>query len=369
MELAKSLTELGYNVHVISRRVKKEDPKVEIVQGFTVHRVYRKILTQESGSRVFVGSNEPKQLGMKGSMYYLYLVTLFRVYVALVGLRVISKYKLNLIIERETSFGAGALTSILARKSMILEIIGPRYSRISSWRSKTIFYYTESMLRNWTDKRKCVAVPAGVNLSLFHFDEKAGKSRRESLGFEVEDFVIGYVGTFQDWHGIQDLLNALSHLSHKFPKLKALLVGPDYQRFQRLSNSLGLSKICNFAGAVRYNEVPLYINACDLMVALYNPNANPLRKKYGIGSPLKVLEYLACRKPVITTRVEPIIQLVTNNFNAILIEPGNSSELTEAIERLMRDPEQRSEMSVNGEDLVRSKYSWNSVASLMATYF
>lgn len=368
-ELAKSLTDLGNDVHVISRRVRSEDPKTERVNGFTVHRVYRWILRPERRSSFTASPREVPRTTILSSVYYLYLLTVFRLYVAFVCWRVVSKHKLGLIIERETSFGAGAIASLFARKTLILEIIGPRYSRMSVERSKNIFYYTESMLRGWVDRAKCVPIPAGANLSLFRVDSKLGESQREKLHLEPDDVVIGYVGTFQEWHGIQDLLRALSSLRQKFPRLRALLVGPYYQPYESLSKSSGVSDICKFVGPIDYNDVPSYVNACDIMVALYNPNANSLRKKYGIGSPIKILEYMACGKPVISTQVEPINQMIEDGVDGILVSPGEPLEVQSCIEGLMLDPAKREKIAEKGKLLVESKYSWRAVALTMSSYF
>lgn len=367
VELAKSLTDLGHDVHVISRRISKKDPKVEQIQGFTVHRVYRWILKPESRSSFTSKSTELAQSEMVSSIYYFYLLTIFRLYVSLLGFTIIRKYKLQLIIERETSFGAGAMASLFAGKPMVLEIIGPRYSRMSAWRSRSIFYYTESMLRKWVDKHKCIPVPAGVNLSLFHEDERLGETQRKKLGFQSDYFVIGYVGTFQDWHGVEDLLKAMTSLKQRFPNVRALLVGPHYEQYQRISESIGVSHICLFTGAVDYNQVPAYTNSCDIMVALYNPNANSLRKKYGIGSPLKILEYMACGKPVISTRVEPITHVFHDNDDCVLVEPSNSTEVEKSIVTLIMNKNERLKLAAKGKQLVESKYSWNTVASIISS--
>ena len=368
MELAENLVSLGCEIHVISRRVRKEDARVEKINGITVHRVYRWIVKPETRFSFTTSSEDIQQSRLISRLYYLYLLTIFRVYVSFICSRIISREKLNLIVERETSFGAGALASLFTGIPLILEIVGPRYSRLSAWRSTRIFYYTESMLRGWVDRGKCVSVPAGVNLTLFRKDEQLGKICRERLGMNSSVFVIGYVGTFQDWHGIQDLVTALVALK-KIHSVKALLVGPGYERYEEISKSKGLENVCLFTGPVDYREVPGYINACDLMVALYNPNANALRKKYGIGSPIKVLEYMACGKPVISTRVKPIDQVVHENKDGILVEPGNPSEVEKCIRDLLSNPAKQLELGENGKQLVASKYSWNSVALAMLSYF
>ena len=368
VELAKSLTELGHEVHVVCRRVHRADPATEVVDGITLHRVFRWIIRPESKSSFTAGPTRIPNSRPLNSFYYLYLLTIFRFYVAIVVSRLVFKFDLNMIFERETSFGAGGLASLFTRRPMVLEIIGPRYSRLSAWRSGHILYYTDTMLRSWVDRRKCVPVPAGVNLSLFCADGKRGIAVRNSLKLGEEDFVVGYIGTFQTWHGMDDLLNAMISLKSSHSSLRALLVGPGFEEVLKKAKELGISEICRFTGAVDYNAVPDFINACDIMVAPYKPEADPLRKRFGIGWPLKILEYMACGKPVISTMVSPIDQIISDKRYGTLIEPGNVQEFANAIEQLILNPTMRQEMGKLGSELVRSKYSWGAVAELVSKY-
>jgi glycosyltransferase involved in cell wall biosynthesis len=329
LELSKSLSKLGYRVHVMARRVTANDPSFEIVQGVAVHRIFRMIV---GGQRTVKMRDRSDRVG---TFYYLYLRTIYTLYVSIVAVFIIRRNHLGLIIERETAFGAGAIASFLTRSPLFLEIVGPRYSRLSVWRSRKIFYYTDSMLRNWVPKEKCVKVPAGVDVEIFRPNEVLGENTRRSLGIKLSDFVFGYVGTFQKWHGLETLFNAVRGLSRDHREFKLLLVGPNFTQFKSLSDSLGLNDICIFAGAVNHHEVPNYVNACDAMVALYEPDTDPLRKKYGIGFPIKVLEYIACRKPVISTKVEPIISLFGSGQGALLIDQGNPDQLRFIMDQLL----------------------------------
>jgi glycosyltransferase involved in cell wall biosynthesis len=329
LELSKSMRKLGYKVHVIARRVTGNDPSFEFVQEVAVHRIFRMIV---GGQRTVKTRDTSDRVG---TLYYIYLRTIYTLYVSIVAAFIIWRNHLGLIIERETAFGAGAIASFLTRNPLFLEIIGPRYSRLSVRRSRKIFYYTDSMLKNWVPKEKCVKVPAGVDVEIFRPDEVLGENTRKLLGLKLSDFVFGYVGTFQKWHGLETLFNAVKGLSKNHREVKLLLVGPNFTQFKSLSDSLGLNDVCIFTGAVNHHEVPNYVNACDVMVALYEPDADPLRKRYGIGFPIKVLEYIACRKPVISTKVEPIINLFGPSQGALLIDQGNTDQLRSVMGELL----------------------------------
>lgn len=362
-ELARNLSLLGYEVHVICRRTRKDEPNFDKLDGFTVHRIFR-FIVRPGSSRVSVGrsASETKH-GFAGFFYYLYLRTIFSLYASIIASRVMRKNRLEAILERETSFGAGGFASLFTRKPMILEIVGPRYSRISVWRSKKILYYTESMLRKWVDRNKCIEVSGGVNLSLFREDKELRERFRKKFGFGPEDKVIGYVGTFQDWHGIDTLLHSMKELRAAYPNFRALLVGPYYERYKALAKNLGLDDVCTFTGPIGYELVVGYINACDVMVALYEPARNELRKRYGIGAPLKVLEYMACGKPVISTNVKPIDKVLSNRDSGYLVEPGNRKALMSAISQLLEDSSSANSFSTDGRKITEMYYSWKSLAS------
>lgn len=368
LELSKGFRDLGHEVHVVCRRTRRSDPPTEIVAGITLHRVFRWIARPESLTDLRVGTKKGSASDSMNFFYYIYLLTFFRLYVAIVVSRLVWVHQIDTILERETSFGAGALASLITRIPLILEIVGPRYSRLSSSRSSFIFYYTDSMLRNWTDRKKCIRVPAGVNVSIFYPDIERGNKVRESLRLHETDVIVGYVGTFQSWHGIDNLLESVTLLKSKYASLRILLVGSKFEKEKDRAKELGISEICTFSGGVEYERVPDYINACDIMVAPYNPGADPLRKKYGIGFPLKILEYMACKKPVISTRVRPIDMLISDESLGLLIDPGNSKQLADGIEALAADIVLRKKMGESGFDLVRGKYSWRSVACFMSGY-
>ena len=363
-ELAKSLCSLGHEVHVICRRTRRDEPQFENLNGFTVHRIYRLVLWPGSQVMGSAGrSASETRHGVVAWLYSSYLRTFFSLYVSFVAVGVIRKNKLGAIIERETSFGAGGLASFLSGKPMILEIVGPRYSRISVWRSKEILYYAESMLRNWVKREKCLKVSGGVNLSLFHEDEELRNSFRAQLGFGLQNKVIGYIGTFQDWHGIDTLLYSLKELRAINPNVKVLLAGPYYEKYESLAKSLGLGDICLFTGPVEHEKVSGYINASDIMVALYEPGKNRLRRQYGIGSPLKILEYMACGKPVISTDVKPIDEVVHNGESGYLVEPGNQKALISAISSLLNDSSEANSLGIRARKMAEMHHSWKELAN------
>ncbi|MCL5068195.1 MAG: glycosyltransferase family 4 protein, partial [Thaumarchaeota archaeon] len=236
----------------------------------------------------------------------------------------------------------------------------------SAKRSKKILYYTESMLREWVDRAKCVSVPAGANLELFHENDEKRREIRSTLDFDQRSFVLGYVGTFQKWHGIDTLLKAVRTIKDKAPDLRLLLIGPNFEAYRSLSEELGVSEMTNFLGPMEYETVPDYTNACDVMLALYEPKKDPVRERYGIGWPIKILEYMACGKPTISTKVDPVTKIITSPELGFLVAPGNEKELSDIIISLYNERKELQWIGMKGKELVMENYSWAKVAQIIS---
>ena len=362
MEVARGLADAGDEVHVLSRRLDRSQARHEKVGRVVVHRIDRGILGPVPGSKyskLDEGASETS--GLLGAAYRFYLSWLFMGYAAAVSLRIIRKYRIQVILERETAFGAGAIAGLGSGVPFVLEVVGPRYSKVSMSGAKRILAYTRTMLDDIQDERVAI-VESGVDSHIFTPDPKGGDSVRSSLGVGEGEALIGYVGTFQTWHGLGSLLEALKMLVPTVP-LKLLLVGPYFGDVEEEARSMGILSHCIFTGPVRYEDVPNFVNACQVMVAPYDPSGSRLRSLRGIGSPLKVFEYMACGKPVITTDIEPTNRLPGVREAAVLVPPGDSRAISNAIESILADPARAANMGFAGRTLVEDRYSWRSFAT------
>jgi starch synthase len=118
---------------------------------------------------------------------------------------------------------------------------------------------------------------------------------------------------------------------------------------------LGVSEHVVFTGMVDYDEVPVYVNLADICVVL--------KKKMKSGwSPIKVFEYLACGKPVLSSRVEGLEFIATEGVGR-LTEPENLKSIEEELVKLLKNPEERIEMGQKGVKLSKDNFDWESKAN------
>jgi len=366
-ELAKNLHNQGHEVHVVARRVSASQPKDETLDGVEIHRFQRGIFfssrkssfTDTSASGSYRGSNSL----LLWKSYEAYLRTVFPIYIAVEVARLIREKSIDLVFERETSFGAGAIASMLTGRPCILEVIGNRVTRLQVKRSTKIIAYDKAMFGGETAS-KVELVTGAVDTESFRPDSRGGDSIRNEYSLGKRP-VVGYVGTFQEWHGLPELLEAAQTLIQRRPDVMFLMVGPYFGATQAKVLAAGMKDSFIFTGPIDYDHVPEYMNACDVLVAPYNPDrikSSEQVRKHGLGSPLKVFEYMAVGKPVITTNVKPISDPIQDGVTGYLIPPGDSGSLGRSILSVLSDPVNAEVMGEAARRYVSANYSWGLVA-------
>lgn len=175
-------------------------------------------------------------------------------------------------------------------------------------------------------------LPNAVNTRLFHRGLD-GSLVRQRLKLEGR-FVIGFVGTFKRWHGVDLLLAAFRELHRADPSIHLLLVGegPLRPQFEKEVQDAGLTHSVTFAGALAHEDVPQYLAAMDAAVAPY-----PALDNFYF-SPLKLFEYMAAGRAVIASRVGQVAEVVVDGVTGLLFEAGDLADLVRCIARLRDNP-------------------------------
>lgn len=356
-EVSRHLVKRGHGVDVLCRRgvgqLARED-----IDGVTVHRVQDGIFLNNP----FSSYNRPGDITQRDgrrilrSVYGLYFTQIYPLYVGLKAVEIIKARQSDLVLERETSFGAGGIASYVTSRPLVLEIIGPRYSMISARRASEILYYNPTMLVRPMDHSKLTRVSAAVNTDLFKFSIESRQKIRSLLNIS-QKIVVGYSGTFADWQGVASIVEAASNLRHLNPQVHFLMIGPYFGPTKEYVFQEGLASYFTFVGSVNYEEMPEYLSASDILLAPYDTSKSAYRKSFGIGSSLKIFEYMACSRPVIASAIYPIAEEISGD-NAYLIRPGDVHALTSAIQNLATNPKEYDRLAKAGRRLVEDRYSW-----------
>jgi glycosyltransferase involved in cell wall biosynthesis len=360
-EVSKNLASRGHRVSVVSRRLRRSQPRWETIDGFETYRTFQGLAFEPPGSSYSTSHVDRETLSSLQRLYSWYLRSYRAFQLGAEVATVMSGRGIDIVVERETAFGAGAVLSSLLHVPMVLEMIGPKVSPMSLKRASKVMAYSTLMVAGRVPRERLEVVPGGVNTEMFSPDRSAGERIRERHGLGGK-FVVGYVGTFQVWHGVDVLLSAVKRLGSSGLDIKVLLVGPYYAEAMKFAEELGIGGDSTFVGPVPYESVPEYINACDVLCAPYDPRLSKVRSERGIGAPLKVLEYMACEKAVVSTNVGPIADVLENGRTGFLVPPGDVDALADAIRELFENPDLSGRMGKEARKVVIYKYSWTSLA-------
>ncbi|UZE92302.1 MAG: glycosyltransferase family 4 protein [Methanosarcinales archaeon] len=363
LKIAEGLAKRGNNVYILSRRVNKGQKRFEkLGENLFTHRVYRGIICpiERTASRKLNAPKERK--GISSILESIYFLTVYRLALMIIVARIIRKHNIHIVLERNSSKGAGVLTGAIFGIPSVVEVIDPDYSNLALKLAKRVFVYTSKILDPSFPKDKVVLTSAGVDTEIFNPDAD-GDSIRDAYELHDKDVVV-YVGEMSAWHGAENLVHVASKLDQNIgSKHQILMVGKNVESLKEVAEKNGVLDKFVFAGFVKHEDVPKYITAADVAVAPYNPKGFKYMEKYGFYfSPIKIFEYMACAKPIVTTNIEIVKDIIEKNQCGILVEPGNIDEIAHAIDYLFKNKKKAREMGRNGRSAVLKSYSWDKVS-------
>ena len=171
-----------------------------------------------------------------------------------------------------------------------------------------------------------------------------GKERNET-------FHILSVGTLQYHKGFNYLLYALEMLQKKRLDFHCVIIGggpleSDLRKHVRL---LGLGSYVTMTGALKQVEVIRHYKKADLLVLMAQP-------EWHWGIPNVLIEALAAKTPVITTRFGSVEELVKNGQTGLIVPPKDPRVLADTIEKLYRDEVLRVQLVEEGHKFVLQNF-------------
>jgi glycosyltransferase involved in cell wall biosynthesis len=202
---------------------------------------------------------------------------------------------------------------------------------------------------------RIAVVPDGVRLR----PRAADRGPRQDAG------VVAYAGHLYAWKGVDVLLAAIARL----PRVRGLIIGghaaePDLARTEAVAQTLGIADRVTFTGLVEPARVPELLAQADVLV-LPNP-ASAISTRY--TSPLKLFEYMAAARPIVSSDLPSIREVLRDGVNALLVPPDSAIDLASAIDRVLNDPALAARLAQAAFDEVPD-YSWQRRAERLEMLF
>lgn len=373
-QVVKSLAKLGHNV-VLLRAYRPEN------------ETESRIDTQSFGKQVivcFLGLRITQPI--RGILYILWSL-IFEIKSFFLALKAIMKQKerFDVIYRRSRLLNSEYFLAKIFRIPLINEVNGIVVGELESnkWAGKFVLRIIDRVERFSKPRADKLIVVAPKLKALLHQDygvpdEKIvvilngtdteifkpidTRAAREKLKLDQNHSYVCFVGAFQAWAGIENIINSAPLVLRECPDTRFLLVGDGVlkRKIISLAKKNGVYGKIIFTGIVPHQDVPLYIGASDVCVC---PGAEDSRNsQLGGGSPLKLPEYMACARPVVIGSFVGIGRDLVKSGSGLAVEMRNKDGLANILISLLKNEELRQKMGENGRKLALEKYSWMKVA-------
>jgi glycosyltransferase involved in cell wall biosynthesis len=149
------------------------------------------------------------------------------------------------------------------------------------------------------------------------------------------------------------LLAAAEELKKSLPKAMFLLIGEgaEKERIAKLAQDRGLANV-RFSDQQPRERIPAYISAADVCLVMLKKS-----ELFKTVIPTKLLEYMACERPVIVAVDGEARRIVEEAEAGIFVEPESSEALAQALLKLANDLEKRQRMGLNGRKYIAAHFS------------
>lgn len=192
-----------------------------------------------------------------------------------------------------------------------------------------------------------IKIPNGVEEEAFTFSEKEKiNARRHS---------IVYVSNFGKWSRLDEVLRTVNELKKSYPDIRLDLVGDgtELENAKKKTQVLDLKKQVTFHGKVNdRKKIFKLISAAEICLNISDKNA--FRDS---ASPIKVIEYSALNKKVISTKLDEVS--ILNFPNVVFLSGSGSNNLKELVERAFSKKSEHSTARVNRN--IMSEYTWENL--------
>ena len=190
------------------------------------------------------------------------------------------------------------------------------------------------------------------------------------LGIPSDTPVLGFIGSFTVYEGLDDLILACGELRRRNLNFRLVLVGdelifnsvhiPMLPRLRALITKEGLDGYVHLPGRVPADDVPRWYSLID--IAPFPRKAMAVSE---LVPPLKPVEAMAMSKAIITSDVLGLADFVQDGLTGLMFPKGDIGAFADGLERLLRDETLRNTLGMNARSWVVAERSWSQIALIV----
>jgi PEP-CTERM/exosortase A-associated glycosyltransferase len=213
--------------------------------------------------------------------------------------------------------------------------------------------------------KKVTVVPNAVDIEKFSVGGAPDEALKVQLGMTGAR-VLGFIGSFYAYEGLDLLLTALPRILDQAPDVRILLVGGGSQEeaLKQQAHQLGIADKVVFTGRVPHGEVNRFYDLVDILV--YPRHSMRLTE---LVTPLKPLEAMAQGRLFVASNVGGHKELIRDGETGVLFKAGDPQSLTDKVLSLLHSTGQWPALKQAGRRFVETERNWKtSVGHYQAIY-
>ncbi|HWJ95117.1 MAG TPA: TIGR04063 family PEP-CTERM/XrtA system glycosyltransferase [Telluria sp.] len=202
---------------------------------------------------------------------------------------------------------------------------------------------------------KVTVIPNAVDVDKFSVGGSADPQLKAKLGLSGSR-LIGFIGSFYAYEGLDILLRAVPSLTRRLPDLRVLLVGggPQEQQLRALAKQLRIEDKVVFTGRVPHDQVQHYYDLLDVLV--YPRSSMRLTD---LVTPLKPLEAMAQGRVLAASDVGGHLELIADGKTGVLFKADDPASLADKVGELLEAQQKWPQLRAEGRKYVETERNWH----------
>jgi glycosyltransferase involved in cell wall biosynthesis/ubiquinone/menaquinone biosynthesis C-methylase UbiE len=232
----------------------------------------------------------------------------------------------------------------------------------------------EDLVGRGVPPERILVNPNGADVEAYApADEPTRAAIRAELGWDDSHSVIGFIGTFGGWHGIDVLAASLAPICGKSPRARFLIIGdgPHRPLLEAAIRDGRLSDRVRCVGRVPQAEGARLLKACNVYVS---PHSSHMVDGRFFGSPTKLFEYMALGGGIVASDLEQLGAVLSpalrpeafasgtvrvSDERAVLCAPGDVDQFVAGVTALLHNPSVAQALGRNARRAVLEEFSWS----------
>lgn len=260
------------------------------------------------------------------------------------------KHKLKVVTEINSLKSIETPLSVKKARPTVLTRAGERYAINHSSVVVCVSQNLKKQIKKISSDINVGVVPNGVDTSEFDPQRFKKDEAKRSMGL-TRKFIIGYTGSYQKWHGLDQTLNVAALLRKQSPDYHFLLIGygVGFKPVEQQIQAMGLADMFTQIKTLPHDQIPFHLSAFDCALMTY-----PMLEEFYF-SPLKMFEYMAMEVPVLSTAIGQIAEVIEHKKSGLLVTSNNPEDY---VSTLLQNKAALPEIGRQARLLMAQQYSW-----------